>query len=522
VAKIALTGGAYQAHSVIASAQRSLNLFGEPMPEQQGEPMPMAHYPTPGIRLLGTIGQGPIRGIRQAPTGSGIYVVSGDGVYSVDPVTWAGALLGTITPGLRTPVSLQDNGLDLIVVDGTANGWDVTLADNTFTQINDPNGMFSGADRVDYLDTFLLFNKPATPQFYISGSLAVTFDPLDFANKESYSDNLVTLIVAKREIWLIGEKTAEVWYDAGGTFSTTDPTAATSFQFAQVQGVFVDHGCAAKYSAANYDNSVFWLTQDRQGQGFVMMGAGYQTQRVSTYAIEAEFATYARIDDAIGFCYQLAGHTFYVLTFPRADKTWCYDIGTKLWHEWAWIDSNGSEHRHRANCFWPVNGVGVVGDWENGNLYALDNSVFTDNGQAIKRVRSYPHMLADGKRVFYRQFLADLETGTPGGDTLTPVAAGPLLREDGSQYQREDGTILLREDNPGAAYTIASLRWSDDRGHTFGNPLMQNAGGAGEYLTSLQYQRLGMARDRIFEISWSTSVKRVLQGAWVDATPASS
>ena len=107
-------------------------------------------------------------------------------VYSIDPATWAGTLLGNITPGLRTPVSMQDNGLDMVIVDGTANGWtDHDLADNTFAQINDPNSMFSGADRVDYLDTFLLFNKPATPQFYISGCLAVTFDSLDFANKEA-------------------------------------------------------------------------------------------------------------------------------------------------------------------------------------------------------------------------------------------------------------------------------------------------------------------------------------------------
>src|SRR4029077_15051879 len=189
--------------------------------------------------------------------------------------------------------------------------------------------------------------------------------------------------------------------------------------------VFIDHGCVAKYSPAVYDNTVFWLTRDRQGQGIVMMVAGYQTKRVSTYAIEAEIAGYARINDAIGFTYQLAGHTFYVLTFPSADHTWSYDIATGLWHEWAWIDSNGAEHRHRANCFWPVNDIGVVGDWQNGNLYALDNRVFTDNGQPIKRVRTYPHILNDGKRVFYRQFLADMETGTAPEGPISAAAMAP-------------------------------------------------------------------------------------------------
>jgi len=414
MAKIPLTGGAYTAHSVVAAAQRSLNLFSEPVPEAQGEPMPAAHYPTPGTRLLATIGTGPIRGIRQCTTG-GVYVVSGDSVYSVNVANWTGTLLGSITPGLRTPVSMADNGLDMIIVDGTASGWVVNLAVNTFAPIVDPGGMFSGATRVDYLDTFFVLNKPRTPQFHWSGPLAVTFDPLDFANKQSYSDLLVTLIVAKREIWLLGERTSEVWYDAGPT-----DIGAGSSQFAQVQSVFIDHGIAAKYSVANYDNGVFWLTRDRQGQGFIIHGAGYQTKRVSTYAIEAEIAGYARIDDAIGFCYQLGGHTFYVLTFPHADKTWSFDITTGLWHEWLWIDSNGNEHRHRANAFWPVNSTLVIGDWQNGNLYELRRDVYTDNGQPIKRLRSFPHIVAEGKRLFYRQFIADMETGwAPQGAVTT-------------------------------------------------------------------------------------------------------
>ena len=418
--KQALTGGAYQAHSVIASAQRSLNLYAEPMPEAQGEPMPAAHYPTPGLRQIGNVGTGPIRGIRQC-TGGQVYVVSGHTLYSVDPSTWAGTAIGDITSGLRTPVSMQDNGLDMLIVDGSANGWDVSLAANTMAAISDPSGMFTGADRVDYLDTFFLFNKPGTPQFYISGSLAVTFDALDFANKEAYSDLLVVAVVAKRLVYLFGERTTEIWYDAGAT-----DIGAGSFPFAAMQSeVFIDHGCVAKYSPAVYDNTVFWLTRDRQGQGIVMMVSGYQTKRVSTYAIEAEIAGYATVSDAIGFTYQLAGHSFYVLTFPQADHTWSYDITTGLWHEWLWIDANGDEHRHRGNAFWPVNDTLVVGDWQNGNLYALDNREFTDNGSPIKRVRSFPHMLADGRRVFYRQFLADMETGWAPQEVVTRTTTVP-------------------------------------------------------------------------------------------------
>ena len=69
---------------------------------------------------------------------------------------------------------------------------------------------------------------------------------------------------------------------------------------------------------------------------------------------------------------------------------------------------------------------------------------------------------------------------------------------------------------------MVSLRWSDDRGHTYGSPVLQEAGAPGQYLTSCQWQRLGYARDRVFEISYSSAVKRVLQGCWLEATPGMS
>lgn len=482
--RIALTGGAYTALSVVASAQRQVNLYSEPMPAGQGEPAKAALYPTPGTRLLVTMPKAPIRGGRRATNGV-LYVAAGDTVYAVNS-SWSYSSLGTITPGLRTPVAFADNGLDLVVVDGTANGWAITLADSSFAPIVDPTGSFRGGTRVDYLDTFFLFAVPNTPQLQSSNSLATTFNPLYFANKSAHSDLLVSVVVAKREIWLLGTETTEIWINSG----------KADFPFESMPGVFIDRGCVAKYSPAETDNGVYWLSADRQGQGIVMKGSGYQATRISTFAIEQELATYARIDDAIGMTYQLGGHLFYVLAFPHADKCWAYDIAASQaaqeprWHEWVWLDANGTEHRHRANCIFPAYGEVMVGDWQNGNLYALDQSVGTDNAAPIMRRRDWPHILADGKRVRYENFIADLETGTGGNQLPIPPRV--------------------------------SLAWSDDRGHSFGSPISQSMGASGQYLRSLNYRRLGMGRDRVFSLSWSAPQATVLQGAWIDAEPASS
>jgi len=627
--RVALTGGAYQSRSVIASAQRSLNLYSEPLPQAQGEPMPVAHYPTPGLSLFTTMPQAPVRGIRQASSG-GIYVVAGSGVYRINAGGAPPTQLGSITAGLTTPVSMVDNNIDMVIVDGSANGWVVHLATDTMGQIGtsyvspaaaasteaivpsvarytqwtspitgeipavavtlgtgftgnltcslftdgggvpsdvigsaatlanpvagqnilafgaaipvtvgtqywlgfdcdasggtwstaagatgkssntvyfyfpqaspattpaaavvceitvsvDPGGMFVGADRADYLDGFFIFNKPGTPQFYWSVEGSVTFDPFaqDTANKGSYSDNLMTVVVAKKEIYLLGERTSEIWYNA----AIPDPTTGFILsQFGQVQGTFIDHGCVAKYSAASYDNGVYWLTRDRSGRGIVIQAAGYQTTRISTYAIESAIAGYGVIEDAIGMVYQMAGHVFYVLTFPSADHTWVYDITTRQWHEWLWCDVNGAEHRHRAMCCYPCGPVILVGDWQYGYVYELDRDTYTDNNFPIKRQRAFPHMVLDGRRLFYREFLADMETGTN-----SPVP------------------------------NLVSLDWSDDRGHSYGSPVTISLGNGGEYFTSLQWQRLGMTRDRVFRLTWMAETNTALQGAWITVDPA--
>ncbi len=66
---------------------------------------------------------------------------------------------------------------------------------------------------------------------------------------------------------------------------------------------------------------------------------------------------------------------------------------------------------------------------------------------------------------------------------------------------------------------MISLSWSDDRGKTFGFPVEQSLGDVGEYLTTVSWNRLGMARDRVFKLQWSASVKTALNGAFITFKP---
>jgi len=479
MARIPLVGGAYQGRSIIASAQRCVNLYPELNPPESQMPVPVTHYPTPGLTALATSPNiGKFRGLYTA-SNDVLYGVVENKVYKIAS-DWTFTLLGTIADR-KSQVSMIDNGLALVIVDGSSIGYCIDLATNSFGTISATN--FFGADRVDVLDTYFVFNNPTTNQFYISLSLVTfamltggtAFDPLDIAAKVGFGDALQGVIAVHNELWLVGKKTCEVWYNSG----------AADFTFGKLPGVFMDHGCIAPYSINKLDKAIFFLAQDREGFGIVNMSDGYSLVRISTHAIEAEIQAYSVKTDAIGYCYQIQGHAFYVLTFPTQNVSWAYEIATHQWHQLASTDANGALNRHKANCCAAAYGQNVVGDWQNGKLYALDANVFTDDGTPIIRIRTFPHLVNDGRRVSYNEFTADMQVGTLPGSLVD---------------------------------AFISLRWSDTRGASWGNPVMQSLGGTGEYYTVTSWSRLGMARDRVFELSWSAPVKTALNGAFIRTT----
>lgn len=464
--KVALTSGAYEARSIIANAQRCVNLY--PEQNQPDAPFPATYYPTPGLRLLGSVSDKVWRGLYAASNGA-LFGVCGTKLYKISP-EWAFTEIGAVDDWI-TPVMMNDNGVTMLLVDGTHKGYTVKLETDEFAQIDDEN--FYGSDRAEMVDGFFVLNRPASRQFYISIPNSTTFDALDFVAKSGYSDNLVTVGVINRNIWLFGELTTEVFYNTG----------EAAFPFARYPGVFMQHGCGARYSIAGMDNSLYWLAKNPQGHGIVMRSEGMQALRISTHAIEDDLRSYPRIDDAIGFTYQQDGHMFYVLTFPEADKTWCYDLSTQLWHERAFLGEKGFE-RHRANCHATWRGMNIVGDRTSGDLYAFDLDKYTDDTTPIQRVRSFPHMVDNGNRIHYRKFIADMEVG----NGLDASSDAPNVY----------------------------LRWSDTRGVSWGNQISASMGARGQYLTSVLYQRLGTARDRVFELSWSAPVRTALNGAFID------
>ncbi len=480
--RIELISAAYSGRSIIASGQECVNLFAEINQRDPQAPAQVTYYPTPGTVLyVDPNFAGTARGAYRTSIGTAYYVVGPNVYFVLNNQTVV--LIGNVADRL-SQIYMVDNGLVVVLVDGV-NGYVIDMSSSAFAQITDPN--FYGADFVVLLDTFFVFNRPATNQFYISVSNADytllstvgAFDPLDIAAKAGFNDPIVGIASVHRELWLIGNLTTEVWIGTG----------AADFYFQQQQGAYINHGCAAAYSIVTMDVLVFFIMQDLQGNGIVVQGQGYDVTEISTPRIVEEFKSYLTLEDAIGFSFQIGDHAFYALIFPSASKGWLYEVKTKQWSEWNWCDENGNLLRPRANCCMFAYGKILVGDWENGKLLHLTLEAYTDEGSPIVRIRTFPHEVDRNNKVTYKNFQADMEVGT-----IADQEADPMV----------------------------SLSWSNDKGKTYGNPVDQSLGKTGNYLAVPSWSRLGMARDRIFKLQWSADCVTALNGGFVTPQSASA
>lgn len=407
------------------------------------------------ITFTGSLPNGLIVSSGGTLTDTSGYIPAGTQIVSVDTVGL------TLT---MSKAATNTNGADTI-----------TLTIPVFGRITDPG--FLGAQRIAFIEGWLIFNQPTTRTFFTTGPIAYSmlFPGAFFALKDSSTDNLVTLFENNRELWLIGERTSEVWFDSG----------LANFAFSRIPGVAPQIGCAAVNSITRIGTVLGWLGKNEQGENLVVITAQYSWQRISNHAIEHAITSYPVVSDAVGYAYEEEGHLFYMLTFPTADVTWCYDMTTGQWHKrLSWDSSAGVYHRHRGSCYMDFGNVRIVGDYQNGNFYQMSRQYYTDAGNPLRALRRSPHIWrkATRERVFFAQLQIEF---TPGIGLQVGQGSNPQCM----------------------------LRWSDDGGFSWSTEQWVSIGQAGQTKNRAIWYLLGEARDRVWEAAYTDPTPRDIIGA---------
>lgn len=472
-------GPSYTSRASRFDCQRTVNMYIELDELGGGKGQePAVLISTPGLEYQQTIGTGPIRATYTLSNQNLMYVVSGSEVYQLSAASAAPVLCtGTLTTNTG-PVSVADNGLQVLFVDG-ANGYYIPIGTQTLTQVTSPN--FYPADIVSYQDGYFILNRKGTPYFFISDLNDVTFPAENLAAKAGNSDILVAAFSNNRELYLLGANTTEIWYNQGASGVTP---------FARQDGRFSQMGCVAPASVARVGETFFWLGTNAQGGGVVFALQNAMPTRMSTHAVEFAIQGITDLSGAVGYGYQQEGHYFYVLNIPAANTTWVYDIASKQWHE-RQSTVNGVTGRHLGQTHCVLNGVHVVGDYRNGNIYAYNLDCYTDNGGMRIKMRQTPHVSESLNRVFYKLFEVDMQFGVG-------------LVNNGTNPESD-------------VEPRVTLEMSNDGGKTWSNPVYAQMGAIGEFRYRARWQRLGSSRDRVFRVTVTDSVKVQMLSAFLDA-----
>lgn len=447
----------YQSRSLPLNSQRCINCYLEPAPkDSKSQDMLIG---TPGLEVFANLGSGAIRGMEVM--NNELYVVSGDNTYKVS-TGGSGTLLGSLGT-VSGAVVMANNATDVVIVKDSGDAW---LADtSSLTQVSD--GDYVSSDSVTVLDGYGIFGRADSNRYHISGLLDLSaYDALDFASAEESPDLIVRVFAHKGNLWIFGEKSIEVHYNAG----------AGDFPFRPLQQAAQTRGCAAKLSVVAEDNTLFWLGDDR----VVYRADGYTPKRVSTFAIERAIQDYSTVSDCEAFSYTQDGHKFIVLTFPTQKVTWVYDIATGLWHERQSFEKERWRAAHHAF----FDGKHLVGDFETGKIYEIDITKYTEDGNTIQRkVVSSPVFDAKHK-LFHDRLILDFDTG--------------LGLENG---QGSDPQVMLR--------------FSDDA-YNWSNELWRDLGKIGKYQTQVEWLNMGMAKERLYEITMTDPIPFRLTGAYAE------
>jgi len=424
----------------VSSITKLVNLYPEKNASESENPV--ALLSTPGLDLLFKIPDegGIICGIENA---LGSFFATRKGLYQIKGTKY----LKKADVSLVGRASIATNGLSIMIVDGyKAYAYDI--AEGKLSEVDIPR-----SNTVVFVDGYFIVSYNDSNQFAVSKLYSTEFDPIDFAAAEGSPDNIQGIALLKRQLYLLGEKSTEVWYSSG-----------EDFPFNPNQSAYIDIGCYNKWSFTYSVNGVCWLGDDK----IIYLATGYIPQRISTHAIEYLLSN---IDCSKAFMssYSQEGHDFLALMIPSEKIMLFYDLTSGVWH------FRESEVGVYQSLF--MLGSNSYAGAADGSVYKMNPDSGTENGKAVERYCITPSISSSGNR--FRIPCVEMIVQYFRPTNPTKLEMDMSLTE--LMLNRNDGEILM-------SYT-------DDDGRTWTNESAANPSGTdGKY----RWHKLGMTYRRSF------------------------
>ena len=413
----------------------------------------------PGLRYWHNFGKG--AEVRAVHVWNGaIYALVGNSLYRSSVSSPNTTLIDTVSSSEGDAwMNHNANGQLLLVAGG--NGY--IYASGVFSQ---PAGFPSNVAGCAFLNNYGVVSQTGKAGLNDFSSWTAT----DYVTAERNPDDAKGVFADHGELLLLGQETIEFFYDSGEAEAT----------FRRRGDAFQEVGVASASSMAAADNVVFFL--DNNGQARALQG--YQTSIISSDPNSWQIAQLSKVSDAKGMTAKWNEKILYILTFPEAGETFVYNYSDSVKlqkHIWSKLESN--MERWRGNCLAKSGQTIFVGDYENGNIYTLEETEYQDNGEPLKWV----------------------------------VTTQSVQDNKGNSFVFHDSLYLKGEsgdyDNP-----QVMMRYSWDNGHNWSDELWEPFGSIGEYDHEAAWHGLGSDTERIYEFSGADAVPRTFRPPKLDAT----
>lgn len=464
----------------------------------------------PGLRRIGAphpVNLGACRG-QFVASNKRLFSVNGTKLYEVFK-NGSRIELGTLN-STASKVAFAENGNLLMIVDGTS-GYILRYKDNNFAVITDEyfpgnsEGTLAPTHLV-YLDTYFIVNVPNTNEYYYSESYyqrdaddtLYDYDPLEpngywnpinSGKKFGRPDNLTAIGYCNNYLWLFGLNSNEVHYDTGNFDAQL---------FARYEGAILNIGCSAPNSVATYASNIFWLGTDAQGTLGVFTNDGMQPKRISLRGIEQIIQNFETYSDCIGYTYAQAGHSFYVMHFPKESKTFVYDMFTNAWHERTFFDaSNGRLYAWK----------GIYG------VQAFDQLIFGDVAFSGIYQLDFEYYMNDNMHNLNHNWIRCCKT--------TPISyeLGVNVRYNWVQVVTNPGYGQITDIEGVGSKPTVQVAWSNDGGIIWSGERTANLGIQGDYSALSRVMGCGMGRNRVWRLVVTDPIPLILVALVVGAEP---
>ena len=476
-APINVTGPSYQSRSKPLSSQQTKNWYQQ---YNENGKDPYVLMPFPGLCTINSTITGKDRGFHRMS--EVLYQVKGEYLYEIDSLgnhTLRGSILGS------SRCIMADDGVNMFVVVPGEQVWQYSADTLTVTEVTDVN--ITGSDTVDFINSQFLYTKSGFitinskvegPGYTIVSNVGdgSSASGLNIIGAESLPDTLIRDFVFEEVIYRCGVRSIEAWYNSG----------VGSPPIERLQGRVFNVGLAAVNSIAKTDEAFYWLGDDNA----IYRAQAGAKQRVSTDAISNAISKFAVIDDAIGFTYTFEGQNFYTITFPTANKT--FTINEALSENgWFELSTGTKDDKWQASSVMSVYGKNYAADADNGNIYILDLTCYTNNDAPLQRTRVIENI--DARLI-----------GGAIGDAVT-MSRVVVSMETGV------GLIAGQGDNP-----RIMMEASFDGGRTWSAGAWPKVGRLGEFVIKVKWDRMKTFYDCMIRISSSDPVNYSVYSANID------